>query len=147
MQSKGSGEKRKQPNLHHSVVQNSSLSLTSGSISVLELPSHSAVTGCDSNTASQHTTGLHDDSRSNPCKGSIDEGRRATASELVRVGVNECVTSQHTDVGNLDMVKEKEAVVHGVVAELGTNISDVDVVEWLVCLQITDLYAEWTRPV
>ena len=50
-------------------------------------------------------------------------------------------------MGNLDVIEQKETVVHGVVTELGTDVSDVNVVERLVCLQVTDLDAEWSRPV
>jgi hypothetical protein len=42
-------------------------------------------------------------------------------------------------VGDLDLVEQQETVVHGVVAKLGTNVANVDVLERLVCLEITDL--------
>jgi hypothetical protein len=54
---------------------------------------------------------------------------------------------QHADVRHLDLVEEEEAIVHGVVAKLGTDISNVNVVEGLVSLQVSDLNTEGGRAV
>jgi hypothetical protein len=45
-------------------------------------------------------------------------------------------------VWNLDLVEEEETIVHGIVPKLGTNVTNVDVLKRLVCLQVTDLNTE-----
>jgi hypothetical protein len=40
---------------------------------------------------------------------------------------------------NLYTVEQEEAVVHSVIAELGTDVSDVDVLEWLMGFHVSDL--------
>lgn len=142
MECKSGSEKREQPDLHHGVVENRGLIHTSRSISILELTTHSAVTGCDGDTSSKHTAGLHNNGRSDPSQGTVDKRWRTTATEFVCVGVNKCVLGQHTDMRNLDVVEQEETVVHGVVTKFRTNISDVNVFKRLMCLQITDLNAE-----
>jgi hypothetical protein len=48
-------------------------------------------------------------------------------------------------VRHLDVVEQEEAVVHSVVTELRTDITNVDVLQWQVCLEITDLDNKWMR--
>lgn len=48
---------------------------------------------------------------------------------------------------NLDLVEEQETVVHGVVTKLGANITNVDVLQRLMCLQVSDLNTERCRAV
>lgn len=57
------------------------------------------------------------------------------------------VASQHANVWNFDLVKQKETVVHSIVAKLRANVSNVDVLERLMCLQVSDLDTEWGRSV
>jgi hypothetical protein len=97
------------------------------SISVLELTADGAVARGDCHTTSKDTTCLHDNSRSDPGESTIYESGRATAAELVRLGINILVASQHADVWNLDLVEQKETIIHGVVTKLRANISNVDV--------------------
>jgi hypothetical protein len=43
---------------------------------------------------------------------------------------------------NLDLVEKEKAVIHRVISKLGTNVSNMDVLQWLVGLQVSDLNAE-----
>lgn len=142
MKRKSGSQKREEADLNHGVVENSGLSLASWSIAILELTTNSTVTSRNGDTTSKHTAGLHDDCRADPGESTVDERWRTATTELVGVGVNVCVLRQHADVWDLDLVEQKEAVVHCVVTKLGTNVTNVDVLERLVCLQITDLDAE-----
>jgi hypothetical protein len=137
----------KEPYLHHCVVEHRRFGLASGSITVLELATDSAVTSGNGYTPSKYTASLHDNSRSDPCKCSVYECGCATTSELVRLGIDVRIASKHADVWDLDVVEEEEAVVHGVVTELGTDVANVDVLERLVGLEIADLDAEGGRAV
>lgn len=50
-------------------------------------------------------------------------------------------------MGNLDLVEEQEAVVHGVVPKLGPNVANMDVLQWLVSFQVSDLHDKRVRPI
>ncbi|KAI6753987.1 hypothetical protein HG530_013163 [Fusarium avenaceum] len=63
----------------------------------------------------------------------------------VAVDTREAV--QHVDVGDLDVVEKKETVVHGVVTELGTNVTNVDIGEGLMGLHVADGDDEGVRTV
>lgn len=143
MKGKGGGKKWQQTDLDHGVVENRCLGFSSRGIAVLELTAHGTVTGCNCHTASENAAGLHDNCGTHPGKSTVDERWRTTATKLVGVGVNVRVASQHADVWDLDLVEQEEAIVHGVVAKLGANVSNVDVLEWLMRLQVSDLDAEW----
>ena len=65
------------------------------------------------------------------------------ADEFSGLLVDGGVTGQHVDVRNLQVVEQQKAVIHGVVAEFWTDVSDVDALEWLVGLEVTDLDDEW----
>ncbi|KAI7515060.1 acyl-CoA oxidase [Hortaea werneckii] len=140
VESKSGGEERKQADLDGGVVQDLVLALLPlGGIAILELPADSTVTGGNGHTPSEDATGLHDDGTSNPGQGAVDKRRAGGTLVFVRLGVDAGEASQHVDVGDLDLVEEQVAIVHGVVAELGTDIADVDVLQRLVSVQVTDL--------
>jgi hypothetical protein len=82
-----------------------------------------------------------------PCQRAVNKGGRATAAELIGVGVDVLVLGKHADVRHLDVIEEQETVVHGVVAELGADITNVDVRERLVGLHVADLDNEGGRAV
>lgn len=109
------------------------------SIAVLELTTDGSVTSGDGNATSEDTTRLQDDGATNPGEGTIDERRRGRTQVLAGARVDAGEASQHADVRHLDLVEQQETVVHGVVTELGTNVTNVDVLERLVCLEVTDL--------
>lgn len=48
---------------------------------------------------------------------------------------------------HFDLVEEQEAVVHGVVAKLGADVANVDVLKRQVCLQVPDLDDKGVRAV
>ena len=48
---------------------------------------------------------------------------------------------------DLDMIEEEEAVIHCIVAKLGTNIANVHPLQWLVSLHISNLTYEWVGTV
>jgi hypothetical protein len=50
-------------------------------------------------------------------------------------------------MGNFDFVEEKESVVHGVVPKFGTNITNVNILERLVSLKVSDLNNKRVRSV
>lgn len=66
MKGKGCCKKWQQADLDHGVVQDRCLNAASGSIAILELTTHSAVTSCDGHTSSECSAGLHNDRRPNP---------------------------------------------------------------------------------
>jgi hypothetical protein len=137
----------KKSDLNHCVVEHGCFGLASRSITVLELATDSAVASGNGHTSGKYTASLHDNGRSDPCKCSVHERGRATTTELVRLRVDVRVAGKHADVWDFDVVEEQEAIVHGVVTEFGANVTNVDVLEWLVGLQIADLDAEGSRAV
>jgi len=54
---------------------------------------------------------------------------------------------KHALVRYFHVIEEEEAVVHGVVTEFRSNITDMDILERLVRLQIADLHDERMRAV
>lgn len=116
VQSECGGEERKQSNLHSGVVQHLVLARLTLRIPVLELPSDSGISGSDGHTAGQDTTGLEDDSTPHPGKGTVDEGWRRGSDVFVRLGVDAGEASKHANVWDLDLVEQKETVVHGATA-------------------------------
>jgi hypothetical protein len=140
-------DQREQSDLNHCVVEHGCFGLASRSITVLELATDSAVASGDGHTSGKYTASLHDNGRSDPCKCSVHERGRATTTELVRLRVDVRVAGKHADVWDFDVVEEQETIVHGVVTEFGANVTNVDVLERLVGLQIADLDAEGSRAV
>lgn len=59
-----------------------------GSVTVLELPTHSAVAGCDCDATGQDETSLLNDSAANEREGAIDEGRGGGTMVLVCIDVD-----------------------------------------------------------
>lgn len=141
------GNEGEKTDLDHGVVENGCLSLASGGITVLELATNRTVASGDGDTTSKNASGLHHNTGADPGECAIDKRGRATAAELVGLGINILVLGQHADVWDLDVVEEEEAVVHGVIAELGANVTNVNIRQRLVCLHVTDLNAEWGRAV
>ena len=48
---------------------------------------------------------------------------------------------------DFDIVQQQKAVVHGVVSKFRPNVTDMYIVQWLVCFQVSDLNDEWMWPV
>lgn len=46
-------------------------------------------------------------------------------------------------MGNLDVVEQQESIIHSVVAELGANISNMDIGHGFVGFEVADLDHEW----
>jgi hypothetical protein len=57
------------------------------------------------------------------------------------------VLGKHADVRHLDVVEEKETVVHSIIAELGTDVTNVDIRKRLMGLHVADLDDERSRAV
>lgn len=147
MESKCGSKKRKESDLDHGIIENRSFCLMSRSITILELPADSTIASSDGYATSEYATCLHDDSRADPGKGTVDKGGRATTTEFVCVGIDMGVTSQHANVRHLYLVEQQETVVHSIVAKLGANVSNMDVLQRLVCLEVSDLDTKRRRTV
>lgn len=140
VQSVGSGQQREETDLDHGVVQDLVLTaLPLGCVTVLELLADRAVAGRDGDTTSEDAAGLHDDVGADPGQGAVHESWRGRSHILVGLGVDGGETCKHADVGNFDVVEEEETVVHGVVAKLGSDVTNVDVLQRLVRLKVADL--------
>lgn len=143
VQSITGGQQSQKSNLDSGVVENLVLvRLWILSITILELTANSSVAGSDGHTTSQNTARLQYDSATDPSEGSVDERRGGRTQVLASAWVDTRETSKHADMRDFDLVEQQETVIHGVVTKLGTNVTDVDVLERLVCLEITDLNDE-----
>lgn len=140
------GQEREEADLHHGVVQNLVLAGFMD-ISILELPSDSAVTGGDGDTSSEGGARLQDDGASHKSQRAVNQGRIRRSHVFVGLRIDAGESGEHVGVGNFDIPEEQETVVHGVVAELGTDVADMDVGESLVRLQVADLDHEGMRSV
>ncbi len=141
-------QERQEAVLHHGVVEHLVLSrVVREVVAVLELATDGAVACCDCDTSCQNGAGLKDDGGAHPGHCSIGESRVEWAHELARLLVDGGVAGQHVYMGNLEVVEEEEAVIHGVVTELWPDISDVDALQWLVGLEVANLGDEWVRAV
>lgn len=137
-----------QADLNHRVVQHGGLGL--GSIllvTVLELPADSSVAGSNGDTASQRATGLHDDGRTDPSHSAVNSLGVGLEHILAGVGVDLGEFGHHADVRHLVVVEQQEAVVHGVVAELGADVANMNALQRLVGLHVADLDNEGVRSV
>jgi len=142
------GQQRQQSDLHGGVVEHLVLaSLPFLGIPVLELPTYRGIAGCDCYTTGEDTTGLHNDRGTDPCQGAVNEGSGCRAFVLVCLEVDAGELCQHANVRDFDVVEEEVAVVHRVVAELGADIANVDVLQRLVGLEVPDMYDEGMRAV
>lgn len=144
VESESGGQQWEKTELNHGVIQDLVLSRVVGHVvAVLELATYGTITGRNGDTASEDGAGHQDDGGADPGHGSVDESSVLWANELASVLVDRGVAGQHVDVWDLEVVEEEESVVHGVVSELWTDISNVDAVERLVGLEIADLHHEW----
>jgi len=147
MQSKSGCQKSEETNLDSGVVEDLVLARLVLSISVLELTTDSSISSGNSDTTGQDTTSLKDNGATDPCQGAIDERRRGGAEVFGCLGVDAGEPSQHADVRDLYFVEEEETVVHGVVTELGADVTNVDILERLVGLEVSDLHNKGVRAV
>jgi hypothetical protein len=167
VESEGGCEEREETELHHAVVENLVLGDVVGDIiAVLELPADSTIPGGNGHTSCQGLAGLEHNGGANPGHGSVNQRGSRWADVLVGLDVDAGVLCQHVDVGDLDLVEEEETVIHSVVTliaslalvlpflglravtyEFWSNISDVNTVEGLVSLQVSDLDNEgvWSK--
>lgn len=147
MEGVGGGEEGEQSDLHSGVVEDLVLALLVGGIAVLELATHGSITGGNGDTPGENTTGLQDNGAADPGQGAVDERGRSRADVFAGLGVDAGEAGEHANVRHLDLVEQQEAVVHGVVAKLGANVSNVDVGQRLVRLEVSDLHDKRVRAI
>ena len=147
VQGVGGCEEGEQTNLHRRVVDDLVLTGLVLRVAVLELATHGSVARGNGDTAGEDRARLQHNGGADPGKSTVDERGRGRTHVLGRLWVDAGEASQHADMRHLDLVEEQEAVVHGVVAKLGANVANVDVVERLVRLEIADLHDKGVGPV
>ncbi|TKW50409.1 hypothetical protein CTA1_8296 [Colletotrichum tanaceti] len=146
VQGKGGGQQGQQADLHHGVVEHLVLArLVGRRVAVLELAADGAVAGGDGDALGEDGARLEDDVGPHPRQGAVDQRGVGRSAVPARVGVDGREAGEHVVVRDLDVVEEQEAVVHGVVAELGPDVADVDVGEKLVGLLVADGHDEGVR--
>lgn len=144
VEGKGGSEEWEETPLDGGVVEDLVLGRVVGEIvTVLELATDCAVADGNGDATGKLVTGLENDGGANPGHGSVGERLVDWLDIPVGLLVDAGVPGHHVDVWDLDVVEEEETVVHSVVAKLWSNVTNVDVLKWLVSLQVPNLDNEW----